>query len=301
MRMIDQGRGIGPLQNGVYLDFHSAIERLGKHKIEERYSNLFEMYERITDDDPTKTPMRIYPAVHYTMGGLWVDYNLMTNVPGLYSIGESNFADHGANRLGASSLMQCLADGYFIIPVTIGDYLSQYPAGEIGTDHPAFQEVKNEVNERIDRLLSVNGTRSCESFHRELGKIMWEHCGISRTKELLEEGLQKIPKLREEFWNDLKLPGDKDHLNQSLEQAGRVVDFLDFGELMCRDALLRDESCGCHLREEHQTPEGEAKRDDENYAHVAVFEYKGEGVEPELNKESLTFDALPLAARNYKT
>jgi succinate dehydrogenase / fumarate reductase flavoprotein subunit len=297
----DKGLGVGPTGYGVYLDFGAAIKEKGEEAVKAKYDNLFEMYERITDDDPTKTPMRIYPAVHYTMGGLWVDYNLMTNVPGLYSIGESNFADHGANRLGASSLMQCLADGYFIIPVTIGDYLSQYPAGEIGTDHPAFQEVKNEVNERIDRLLSVNGTRSCESFHRELGKIMWEHCGISRTKELLEEGLQKIPKLREEFWNDLKLPGDKDHLNQSLEQAGRVVDFLDFGELMCRDALLRDESCGCHLREEHQTPEGEAKRDDENYAHVAVFEYKGEGVEPELNKESLTFDALPLAARNYKT
>jgi len=297
----DKGLGVGPTGYGVYLDFGAAIAEKGEEAVKAKYANLFEMYERITADDPTKTPMRIYPAVHYTMGGLWVDYNLMTNVPGLYSIGESNFADHGANRLGASSLMQCLADGYFILPVTIGDFLSKHGSGEIGTDHPAFAETEKAVNDQISRLLSVNGTRSAQSFHQELGKIMWEHCGISRNEKLLKEGLEKIPKLREEFWRDLKLPGDKNDLNQSLELAGRVVDFLDFGELMCRDALLRDESCGCHLREEHQTPEGEAKRDDEKFAHVAVFEYKGEGVEPELNKEPLAFEALPLAARNYKS
>jgi succinate dehydrogenase / fumarate reductase flavoprotein subunit len=297
----DKGLGVGPTGYGVYLDFGAAIEEKGEEAVKAKYANLFEMYERITDDDPTETPMRIYPAVHYTMGGLWVDYNLMTNVPGLYSIGESNFADHGANRLGASSLMQCLADGYFILPVTIGDFLSKHDAGEIGTDHPAFAETASAASDQISRLLAVNGTRTVQSFHQELGKIMWEHCGIARTKESLEEGLRKIPKLREEFWNNVRVPGGKDELNQTLENAGRVVDFLDFGELMCRDALLRDESCGCHLREEHQTPEGEAKRDDENYAHVAVFEYKGEGVEPELNKEPLEFEALPLAARNYKT
>lgn len=297
----DQGLGVGPTGYGVYLDFAAAIEEKGIDAVKSKYANLFEMYQRITDDDPVETPMRIYPAVHYTMGGLWVDYNLMTNVPGLYAVGESNFADHGANRLGASSLMQCLADGYFIIPVTIGDFLSRHESGEITTDHPAFQETETAVKERINKLLSVKGTRSAQSFHRELGKIMWEHCGISRNKESLEEGLRKIPALREEFWRDLKLPGNPDELNQSLEHAGRVLDFLDFGELMCRDALLRDESCGCHFREEHQTPEGEAERNDEEYAFVSVFEYKGEGIEPELNKEPLSFDALPLAARNYKT
>ncbi len=297
----DQGLGVGPTGYGVYLDFAAAIEEKGIDAVKSKYANLFEMYQRITDDDPVETPMRIYPAVHYTMGGLWVDYNLMTNVPGLYAIGESNFADHGANRLGASSLMQCLADGYFIIPVTIGDFLSRHESGEITTDHPAFKETETAVKDRLNKLLAVKGTRSAQSFHRELGKIMWEHCGISRNKESLEEGLRKIPALREEFWRDLKLPGNPAELNQSLEQAGRVLDFLDFGELMCRDALLRDESCGCHFREEHQTPEGEAERNDEDYAFVSVFEYKGEGTQPELNKEPLSFDALPLAARNYKT
>lgn len=297
----DKGLGVGPTGYGVYLDFSAAINEKGVDAVKSKYHNLFEMYERITDDDPTKTPMRIYPAVHYTMGGLWVDYNLMTNIPGLYAIGESNFADHGANRLGASSLMQCLADGYFIIPVTIGDFLSRHSASEIGTDHPAFAEAENGAKDQIQRLLSIGGSRSAQSFHRELGKIMWEHCGISRNKQLLEEGLEKIPQLREEFWKDLKLPGKGNELNQSLENAGRILDFLDFGELMCRDALLRDESCGCHLREEYQTPEGEAQRNDDDFSHVAVFEYKGEGVEPELTKEPLAFEALPLAARNYKT
>ena len=297
----DKGLGVGPTGYGVYLDFGAAIQKQGQDAVVAKYANLFEMYERITDDDPTKTPMRIYPAVHYTMGGLWVDYNLMTTIDGLYSIGESNFADHGANRLGASSLMQCLADGYFIVPVTIGDYLSRNPAGQNTTDHPAFAEVEKEAKDRIERLLSIGGQRSTQSFHRELGKIMWEHCGISRNQALLEEGLRKIPALREEFWNDLKLPGGKSEFNQSLEHAGRVADFLEFGELMCRDALLRDESCGCHLREEHQTEEGEAKRDDESFAHVAVFEYQGEENAPELHKEPLAFKALPLATRNYKT
>ena len=297
----DKGLGVGPTGYGVYLDFGTAIKEKGVESVKSKYDNLFEMYERITDDDPTKTPMRIYPAVHYTMGGLWVDYNLMTTVPGLFAAGEANFADHGANRLGASSLMQCLADGYFIVPVTVGDFLSRIQPGEVTTDHAEFEKVEGEVKNRIGRLLSVNGTRSTQSFHRELGKIMWEHCGISRSKKLLEEGLQKIPELREQFWSDLKLPGGSAELNQSLENAGRVADFFDFGELMCRDALLRDESCGCHLREEHQTLEGEAKRDDQHFSHVSVFEYKGQEVPPELNKEPLEFGALPLATRNYKT
>jgi succinate dehydrogenase / fumarate reductase flavoprotein subunit len=297
----DQGLGVGPTGYGVYLDFGSAIQEKGVDAVKSKYSNLFEMYERITDDDPTKTPMRIYPAVHYTMGGLWVDYNLMTNIPGLYAAGEANFADHGANRLGASSLMQCLADGYFVVPVTIGDYLSRQTPGEIDTTHDQFGAVEQECRDHINKLTSINGTRSSQDFHRELGKIMWEHCGISRSKESLEEGLRKIPELRDQFWSDLKLPGGASELNQSLEHAGRVVDFLDFGELMCRDALAREESCGCHLREEYQTEENEAKRNDEDFAFVSVFEYKGEGVEPELNKEPLEFNAFPLATRNYKS
>ena len=297
----DKGLGVGPTGYGVYLDFAKAIEEKGADAVKSKYANLFEMYERITDDDPVETPMRIYPAVHYTMGGLWVDYNLSTNVDGLYSIGESNFADHGANRLGASSLMQCLADGYFVLPVTIGDYLSRHDAGEITTDHDAFEKVETEVRERINTLINIKGDRSAQSIHRELGKIMWEHCGIARTKASLEEGLEKIPELRKEFWSNLRLPGGQDEMNQSLEHAGRVADFLEFGELMCRDALLRDESCGCHLREEYQTEEGEAKRNDEKFAHVSVFEFKGVDEKPELTKEPLSFEALPLADRNYKS
>jgi len=298
----DQGLGVGPTGYGVYLDFSAAIAKSSVAAIKAKYDNLFEMYERITDEDPTKTPMRIYPAVHYTMGGLWVDYNLMTNVPGLYAVGEANFADHGANRLGASSLMQCLADGYFILPVTIGDYLTQnVGGGRMSPNDPAFKQVEVEVQDRLNRLVSIKGTRSVNSFHRELGKIMWDKCGISRSRESLETGLKLIPELREQFWKDLKLPGAADGLNQSLEHAGRVADFLDFGELMCRDALLREESCGCHLREEYQTPENEAQRNDEEYAHVSVFEYKGENQVPELTKEPLKFEALPLASRNYKT
>ena len=297
----DKGLGVGPTGYGVYLDFAEAIKQKGMEAVKSKYENLFEMYERITAEDPTKTPMRIYPAVHYTMGGLWVDYNLMSSIPGLFAAGEANFADHGANRLGASSLMQCLADGYFIVPVTIGNFLGKQTPGEIDTNHPQFEKVEEEVKAGIDRLLSIGGSRSTNSFHRELGKIMWEHCGISRNEKLLEEGLKKIPELRDQFWSDLKIPGGTDQMNQSLEHAGRVADFLDFGELMCRDALLRDESCGCHLREEHQTPEGEAKRNDEDFSFVSVFEHKGDGVAPELHKEPLSFDALPLATRNYKS
>lgn len=298
----DQGLGVGPTGYGVYLDFGAAIEKAGVAAVKSKYANLFEMYHRITDEDPTETPMRIYPAVHYTMGGLWVDYNLMTNIPGLYAVGEANFADHGANRLGASSLMQCLADGYFILPVTIGDYLSKLDTGaRMNVDDPAFRQVETETTDLIKKLSSINGSRSADSFHRELGKIMWEKCGISRNEKSLKEGLELIPQLREQFWNDLKLPGGSSELNQSLELAGRVADFMEFGELMCRDALLRDESCGCHFREEHQTEENEAKRNDEEFAHVSVFEYKGPDQEPELNKEELKFEALPLAARNYKT
>ncbi len=297
----DKGLGVGPTGYGVYLDFRDAIKKHGHDVVQSRYENLFEMYERITDESPYEVPMRIYPAVHYTMGGLWVDYNLMTNLPGLYAIGEANFADHGANRLGASSLMQCLADGYFILPVTIGDYLSRHPYSEIGSEDAAFKEVENEVQENINRLISIEGNRSVQSFHRELGQIMWNQCGISRSKKSLETGLSLIPELREEFWRNLKLPGSANGLNQSLEYAGRVADFLEFGELMCRDALLREESCGCHLREENQTEEGEAKRNDDEFAHVAVFEYKGDDQTPELTKEPLEFEALPLATRNYKT
>ncbi len=297
----DKGLGVGPTGYGVYLDFGSAINNKGNEAVVAKYENLFEMYQRITDDDPSTTPMRIYPAVHYTMGGLWVDYNLMTSVPGMYAAGEANFADHGANRLGASSLMQCLADGYFIVPVTIGDYLSRHQPGEISTEHPAFAETENKVNSRIDSLFAIGGNRSSQSFHRELGQIMWEHCGISRTAEGLKRGLEKIPALREKFWRNLNLPGGKHEFNQSLEHAGRVADFFDFGELMCRDALMREESCGCHLREEHQTDEGETLRNDEDFAHVAVFEHTGKDTEPERHTEPLSFDALPLATRNYKT
>ncbi|QEG20878.1 fumarate reductase/succinate dehydrogenase flavoprotein subunit [Mariniblastus fucicola] len=297
----DQGLGVGPTGYGVYLDFAAAIEQKGVDAVKSKYANLFEMYERITDDDPTKTPMRIFPAVHYTMGGLWVDYNLMTTIPGMFAVGEANFADHGANRLGASSLMQCLADGYFIIPVTIGNYLSGLEKDNLTTDDEHFAKVEAEVRDHANKMLSIKGKRSTNSIHRELGKIMWEHCGIQRTEASLKEGLKKIPELREEFWNNASILGVNESMNQSMEHAGRVADFLDFGELMCRDALLRDESCGCHLREEHQTPEGEAKRNDEDFAYTAVFEYKGEGEEPELNKEPLNFEALPLMTRNYKS
>ena len=297
----DQGLGVGATGLGVYLDFRDAIAEHGHEVVEARYGNLFEIYERITAESPWKAPMRIYPAPHYTMGGLWVDYDLMTTVPGLFAIGEANFSDHGANRLGASSMMQCLADGYFIIPITIGDYLSCYPYGDVESDHPAFGDVEREIAQRIDQLLSIGGTRTVESLHRELGKLMWDNCGIMRNAKGLEEAIETIPEIRERFWSDLKLTGTGRQLNQALEHAGRLADFLEFSELMCRDALNREESCGCHLREEHQTKEGETLRDDVNFAHVAVWEYKGPDKLPELHKEPLSFHALPLAQRNYKT
>ena len=296
----DDGRGVGPGGRGVYLDFADAINRLGRKAIEERYGNLFEMYQRITDEDPYTRPMRIYPAVHYTMGGLWVDYNLMSSIPGLHVLGEANFSDHGANRLGASALMQGLADGYFVIPYTLGDYLATNKLEKVATDHPEFRAAKEAVETRTKRLLSINGTRTVDSFHRELGKIMWEKCGMARDAQGLQEALREIPALRERFWRDVKVLGSGEGLNQSLEKAGRVADFLEFAELMCLDALQREESCGGHFRTEYQTEDGEAKRDDERFAYVAAWEYAGEGKAPILNKEPLTFENVHLSTRSYK-
>ncbi|GIV44145.1 MAG: succinate dehydrogenase flavoprotein subunit [Bacteroidia bacterium] len=317
----DAGYGVGPSKMAVYLDFASAIMRygkieankqklenpsddqikeLGKGIIKEKYGNLFEMYEKITNENPYEVPMRIYPAVHYTMGGLWVDYNLMTTIPGLYAIGEANFSDHGANRLGASALMQGLADGYFILPYTIGDYLADEPTTEISIDHPAFIDAENAVKNRISKLLSINGNRTVDEFHRALGKIMWDYCGMARNKEGLEYARKEIQKLREEFWRDVKVLGKNESFNQSLEKAGRVADFLELGELMVIDALHRNESCGGHFREEYQTPEGEALRDDENYCYAAAWEYAGDNNEPILNKEPLTFEYVKLTQRSYK-
>ena len=296
----DDGRGVGPGGRGVYLDFADSIKRLGKAAIEERYGNLFDMYQRITDENPYERPMRIYPAVHYTMGGLWVDYNLMSNVEGLHVLGEANFSDHGANRLGASALMQGLADGYFVIPYTIGDYLASNTLEKVTTDHPDFVAAKNAVEERTRRLLSINGKRTVDSFHRELGLLMWDKCGMARDEAGLKEALARIPKLREEFWQNVKVPGTGAELNQSLEKAGRVADFLEFAELMCLDALQREESCGGHFRTEYQTPDGEALRNDEKFAYVAAWEYAGEGNAPILNKEPLVFENVHLSTRSYK-
>ena len=297
----DEGRGVGPGGLGVYLDFADSIKRLGLAVIEERYGNLFEMYENITGENAYERPMRIYPAVHYTMGGLWVDYNLMSNVPGLHVLGEANFSDHGANRLGASALMQGLADGYFVIPYTIGSYLAtQSPQKRPQTSDPAFQQTEKEVRERVQRLLAIKGTRTVDSFHRELGLLMWDKCGMARDKAGLEEAIARIPKLREEFWTNVKVLGAGENINQSLEKAGRVADFLEFGELMCRDALDRNESCGGHFRTEYQTPDGEALRDDENYAYVSAWKYEGEGKEPTLIKEPLVYEQVKLATRSYK-
>jgi succinate dehydrogenase / fumarate reductase flavoprotein subunit len=301
MRMMEQNRGVGPLQNGVYLDFADAIERLGVGVIEERYGNLFEMYERITDEDPYQVPMRIYPAPHYTMGGLWVDYNLMTTIPGLYAIGEANFSDHGANRLGASALMQGLSDGYFVLPYTIGDYLADYlNTDPVPTDDPAFAAAEGDVADRVDRLLGTKGTRSVDWYHRELGKIMIEYCGMSRSRDGLTKALGEIPALRSEFRSDLRLLGDGESLNQSLERAGRVDDYFELAELMCRDALDREESCGGHFRLEHQTDDGEALRDDEGYSFVSAWEWKGPDVEPVRHSEPLEFEYVELAQRSYK-
>ena len=295
--MVDGGHGVGPRDNGVYLDFQDALERLGRETISERYGNLFSMYEKITGDDPYRVPMRIFPAPHYTMGGLWVDYDLMTTVPGLFAIGEANFSDHGANRLGASALMQGLADGYFILPLTIGNYLARLQdRSEMPKDAPAA--LVSETEERTGALLAVDGTRTVDDFHRSLGRILWDHCGMERSAAGLKEAIGKIRELREAFWTDVRVPGSAATLNQSLEKAGRVADFLEFGELMCVDALARDESCGAHFRVEHQTREGEALRDDENFAFVSVWEH-GEDA-PVLHREPLTFDHVPFSQRSYK-
>ena len=296
----DEGRGVGPGGRGVYLDFADAIRRLGEDKIRERYGNLFEMYQRITDENPYKVPMRIYPAVHYTMGGLWVDYNLMSTIPGLHVAGEANFSDHGANRLGASALMQGLADGYFVLPNTIGDYLASNKLEPVSVDAPEVKAAVADVATRTKRLLGVKGKRTVASFHRELGKIMWEYCGMARNAEGLKKALELIPQLRAEFWRDVMVPGEGDDLNQTLEHAGRVADFLELGELMCRDALHREESCGGHFRLEYQTPDGEARRDDERFAYVAAWEYAGDDEAPVLNKEPLVFENIKLSQRSYK-
>ncbi len=296
----DEGRGVGPGGRGVYLDFAEAIGRLGEHTIRERYGNLFEMYQRITDENPYTVPMRIYPAVHYTMGGLWVDYNLMSTIPGLHVAGEANFSDHGANRLGASALMQGLADGYFVLPYTIGDYLASTRLEPVTPDAPEVKAAVADVQQRTNRLLAVTGKRTVASFHRELGKIMWEYCGMARDAGGLQKALSLIPALREEFWSDVTVPGSGDDLNKTLEHAGRVADFLELGELMCRDALHREESCGGHFRTEYQTPDGEALRNDEKFAYVAAWSYTGDGQPPLLTKEPLLFENVKLSQRSYK-
>jgi len=300
-QVCDDGRGVGATRLGVYLDFSDAINRLGANKIEEKYGNLFEMYERITDENPYKTPMRIFPASHYTMGGLWVDYNLMSTIPGLFVLGEANFSDHGANRLGASALMQGLADGYFVIPYTIGGYLAGIkPGTRVKADNPAVKEADQAVADRTEKFLSIGGKETPTHFHQRLGKVMWEFCGMARNEAGLKKALEEIPKIREEFWKNLCIPGSGADVNQSLESAARVADFLEIGELMCLDALNRRESCGGHFREEWQTEEGEAMRDDENFCHVAAWEYKGEGQTPVRHVEALSYDNVHLATRSYK-
>lgn len=304
--MCDEGRGVGPeidgVARGVYLDFADAIKRMGKEAVSAKYGNLFDMYERITDDNPYEVPMRIYPAVHYTMGGVWVDYDLETTIPGLYVGGEANFSDHGANRLGASALMQGLSDGYFVLPNTVNDYLSHTLAWkDLPKDHPDVLAAKQEVQERIDRLMSIEGTRSVDSIHKELGHIMWEYCGMARNRDGLIKAVGKIRQLRKEFWSNVRIPGNSiGEMNQSLERAGRLCDFLELGELMCIDALHREESCGGHFREEHQTPEGEAMRDDQNYMYVAAWEWGGEGKPPILHKEDLIYNNIEVKTRSYK-
>jgi succinate dehydrogenase / fumarate reductase flavoprotein subunit len=299
-QMVDEGHGVGPTGVGVYLDFADAIGRLGKQAIDERYGNLFEMYEKITGEDPYGTPMRIYPAPHYTMGGLWVDYELQSTVPGLFVIGEANFSDHGANRLGASALMQGLADGYFVLPYTIGNYLAPRMGKKVTTDEPAFDEAEREVRDRVKRFLAIRGDRTVDSIHRELGTIMWEKCGMARTAAGLREALEAIPRLREEFWSNVRVLGEDEEINESLERAGRVADFLELAELMCRDALEREESCGGHFREEYQTEEGEAQRRDDEFTHVAAWEFRGTGEEPVLHKEDLDFEYVKPSQRSYK-
>ncbi|MDX3355638.1 fumarate reductase/succinate dehydrogenase flavoprotein subunit [Streptomyces sp. ME01-24h] len=295
----DEGRGVGPGGQGVYLDFADAIARMGRAKVEEKYGNLFEMYERITAEDPYTRPMRIYPAVHYTMGGLWVDYDLQTTVPGLFAIGEANFSDHGANRLGASALMQGLADGYFVLPATINDYLARGPHDAVPADHPAVAEAVADVEDRLNLLLAVDGDRTPDSFHRELGELLWDECGMARSESGLRKALERIPELRDEFWRRVKVPGSGEELNQALEKANRVADFLELAELMCLDALHRTESCGGHFREESQTAEGEALRDDEGFSYAAAWEFTGAGEDPVLHKEALDFEYVHPTQRSY--
>ena len=299
-QVCDEGRGVGETGLGVYLDFADAIRRVGEPVVRERYGNLFAMYDRITGENPYRVPMRIFPAVHYTMGGLWVDYNLMSTIPGLHVLGEANFSDHGANRLGASALMQGLADGYFIIPATLGDYLATAKLEKLDETHPQFAAVESEVADRARRLLAVKGSRTVDSFHRELGRYMWDWCGMERNARGLDLALERIPQLRTEFWQDVRVLGSGEELNQSLEKAGRVADFLEFAELMCRDALHREESCGGHFRAEHQTEDGEAKRDDEHFCYVAAWEHAGADQAPVLHKETLAFEYVQLATRSYK-
>jgi succinate dehydrogenase / fumarate reductase flavoprotein subunit len=296
----DEGRGVNETGEAVFLDFRDAIARDSEDTIRARYGNLFDMYQQITGENPYKTPMMIYPAVHYTMGGLWVDYNLMTNIPGLYALGEANFSDHGANRLGASALMQGLADGYFVVPYTIGDYLAQTPPKKVDDSHPAFAEAVDKVKGGINQLLNIKGSKTVDHFHKRLGKIMWNECGMARTAEGLKEAKKAIKALKKEFWSDVKVLGENEELNQSLEKANRVADFIELGELMIDDALNRNESCGGHFREEYQTPEGEALRDDENYAYVAAWKFMGENQEEELVKEPLEFENVKLTQRSYK-
>jgi succinate dehydrogenase / fumarate reductase flavoprotein subunit len=296
----DNGLGVGPGGRGVYLDFADAINRLGEDKIRERYGNLFEMYERITGENAYQRPMRIYPAVHYTMGGLWVDYNLMSNVPGLFVIGEANFSDHGANRLGASALMQGLADGYFVLPYTLANHFASTKQNKPAPDAPEFKEAESEVKERIKKLLSIKGRRTVNDFHRELGKLVWDKCGMARNEAGLKEALERIPQLREEFWENVNVLGDAEELNPALERAGRVADFMEFAELLCLDALHREESCGGHFREEYQTEDGEARRDDDKFSYVAAWEYTGVGNQPVLNKEPLVYEEVHMTQRSYK-
>ena len=297
--MIDEGRGVGSTHKAVYLDFAEAIQRMGKDVVEDKYGNLFEMYEEITDENPYNVPMRIYPASHYTMGGLWVDYNLMTTIPGLFALGECNFSDHGANRLGASALMQGLADGYFVIPYTIGGYLAQFKRDDVTPEHEAFKAAEKGVKDNIEKLMSINGKRTPDEFHRELGLVMWDYVGMARNEEGLTKAIGKIKEIRKGFWNDVKIPGDKKELNQTLERAGRIADFLELGELMAKDALHRKESCGGHFREEYQTGDNEARRDDHNFTYAAAWEYKGDA-EPELTKEELNFEFVKPSQRSYK-
>jgi len=296
----DEGFGVGSSGLAVYLDFGDAIKRMGEQAIRDKYGNLFHMYEKITAENPYQTPMKIFPASHYTMGGLWVDYNLMSTIPGLFVLGEANFSDHGANRLGASALMQGLADGYFVIPYTLGNYLGGTPLSSVSTDDDAFKATEEEVNQRVEKLVSAKGKQSASMLHRKLGSVMWDKCGMARNAEGLQEALKKIPAIRDEFWNELCVPGDAADYNQSLEEAGRVADFMEFAELMATDALDRNESCGGHFREEYQTPEGEALRDDENFAHVSAWEFTGIGKKPTKHKEELTFENVKLTQRSYK-